>query len=78
MRHTAKTKASAAAHKWLMGAGETRQRLTLLHQLGFVSAKTSGSAVQLFSSPCAPHISVTLASLSPSLLPLYRLLNSFS
>lgn len=78
MRHTAKTKASAAADKWLVGAAESRQRLTLLDQLGPVSAKSSGSADRLFSSPCAPHSSVTLASLSPSLLPLYRLLNSFS
>lgn len=34
MRHTAKTKARAAADKWLVGAAEARQRLTLLPQLG--------------------------------------------
>lgn len=77
VRHAAKTKASGTADKWLVGAGETRQRVTLLDQLGPVNAKASGST-SLFSTPCAPHISVTLASLSPSLLPLYRLLNSFS
>lgn len=78
MRCTAKTEASGGADKWLVGAGETRQRLTLLDQLGAVSAKTSGSADRLFSSPRAPRISVTLASLSPSLVPLYHVLNSFS
>lgn len=67
MRHTARTKASGAADKWLVGAGETRQMSTLLDQLGLVSARTSGSVDPPFSSPshfCHLSLSFTL-SLTP-------------